>query len=361
MRFVLILLVLGLAGARAEDSRPVPVAASRPRVVVVENPAVIDNFRVNDRLLADSLNRAILAYTKKSDLREAWRQFVDPRDVVAIHITTGGGQLLSSNRALVDGVVKGLQAAGVPLDNIFVWDKYADDLRIAGYPPGDVGPFRVKAVIPDTGFDGEKFFFSDLAGQLIWGDRDFRGKNAASDMLPLSSLDSSGTKAAEPPQVSNRSYYAALLTGRVTKIINLPVMSNDERIGMAGCVSSLALAAVDNTRRFLNASDAAAEAIAEIFAGDVIKPKVALNIMDGTLAQYAGGPHFVPYYCAQPGLLYVSRDPVAIDTLAVERIEQWRKAKAVDPVGDTAAHLKQAVLQGIGTNDKTKMEIINLR
>lgn len=352
MKPILVLLVLGLSCVCGHG---------KSCVVIFENPAVINNFRVNDDLLAGNFNQALLAFTGKSSPKEAWRQFVTPQDVVAIHVTTTGGPALSTHRALVAAVVDGLQAAGLPNANILVWDKYADDLHMAGYGNN----FRSLAVIPDAGFDGEKFYFNDIAGQLIWGDYDFRGKKA-SDLLPMTSLDeleakTTGSKAVEPPQVSNRSYFTNIVTKRATKIINIPVMSNDERIGMAGCISSLALASVDNTRRFLNSSDAVAEAIAEIYGNEVLKQKTVLHIMDGTLAQYAGGPYFVPYYCAQPGIIYISQDPVAIDSLALERIEQWRKTRAVDPIGNDAAHLRLAAEQGFGTGDKAQMEIINLR
>ncbi|MDR2463419.1 MAG: DUF362 domain-containing protein [Verrucomicrobiales bacterium] len=362
MKHLLVILCLTVsAAAQNAGMRPaVSAAPVKSRVVVLENPAIINNFRVNDTLLADSFNRALLALANQAAVSDAWRQFVTPRDVVAIHITTTGGQVLSTHRALLDAVISGLQAAGVAKRNITVWDKFASDLQAAGY---NANAFRCQAVIPGAGFTPDQFYFSEIAGQLIWGDHDFRGKTKPDDFLAPDTLEISATatKPAEPPQVSNRSYYTTLLTKRATKIINLPVMSSDERIGLAGCVSSLALASVDNTRRFLNSSSTAAEAIAEIYASDIIKPKTVLHIMDGTLAQYAGGPYFIPNYCAQPGLLYLSRDPVAIDTLALERIEAWRKTKAIDPVGKDAAHLRQAAQLGIGANEKSQMEIINLR
>jgi hypothetical protein len=376
--FALLLSVLAANAQNSASPRPVPQnqpASNTPgksRVVVFENPALVNNFHVNDSLLAQSFNQAFLAFTKKSTLKEAWQQFVTPQDVVAIHITTTGGLALNSHHALVGAVVDGLKNAGVSDDNIVVWDKFADDMQAAGYGPNNGNSFRCVSVIPGAGFDSDKFYFSDVAGQLIWGDHDFRGRTNVDNLLPMDSLDDlqtkssgsvavSGTKNTEPPQVSNRSYYTNVITKRTTKIINLPVMSNDERVGLAGCISSLALASIDNTRRFLNSSDAVNEAIAEIYAHDEINKKVVLNIMDGSIAQYAGGPYFVPYYCAQPGLIYISKDPVAIDTLALERIEQWRKTKAVDPVGNDAGHLKQAALQGLGTTDKSQMEIVNLR
>ncbi|MDR1190874.1 MAG: DUF362 domain-containing protein [Verrucomicrobiales bacterium] len=383
MKYFLICLALCLTVSgqpfTLRPAGPATAGGGKSRVVVLENPAVVDQFRVNDQLLAGNFNRALLTLTNQTATADAWRQFVTPRDVVAIHVTTTGGQVLSTHRALVNAIASGLQAASVPARNIIVWDKFGDDLQAAGYTAGS-GPYRCQSVIPGAGFAGDKFYFNDIAGQLIWGDHDFRGKKL-SDLLQADDLTVSGTQPlipnlspevngtatvsgstpADPPQVSNRSYYAALLTRRVTKIINVPVMSSDERIGLAGCVSSLSFASVDNTRRFLNAHEASAEAIAEIFASDLIQPKTVLHIMDGTLAQYAGGPYFVPNYCAQPGLLYLSRDPVAIDTLALERIEAWRKAKAIDPVGQDATHLPQAVHLNLGTTDKSRMEIINLR
>ncbi|NJK90596.1 MAG: DUF362 domain-containing protein [Blastochloris sp.] len=211
----------------------------------------------------------------------------------------------------------------------------------------------------------QKTYFNEVVGQLIWGDLDFVGKNAP--LLPMDQLlnsnsesvqDKDGQKKESPKQISNRSYYTTILTQKITKLINIPVMSDHQRVGLNGCIASLALASVDNQRRFQTPAEHSGLALTEIVADPVIRDKTVLHIMDGLIAQFAGGPEFVPNYTQSPGILILSRDPVAIDTLALERIESWRRERKVVAIGKDANHVAQAARSGLGTNDRDKMEIV---
>ena len=46
-------------------------------------------------------------------------------------------------------------------------------------------------------------------------------------------------------------------------------------------------------------------------------------------------PRFDPHFTRSIGAIYVSRDPVAIDSLVLKRLEQWRAADKqgkIDPI-----------------------------
>lgn len=377
--------LLAAASLHAQELRPAseptpPPAPPKPksRVVLVEKPGLVSRFQINNDRVREEFNRALLVLTRKKNVTEAWKSLVSPNDIVGLKINAAGGSILSTHPVLVETIVEGLQKAGISRDHLVVWDKMEDQMIGAGYVPMQPQKdWRCVSVIPGEGFDPEKFFFHEVAGQLIWGDRDFVGKADKAEDTIRNLLDQAATKnknstldpfkfptqpeknnpKTPPPQVSNRSYFTRILTRDVTKIINLPVLTDHDRVGLHGCLSSLVFGSIDNNRRFLNDSQPAAEAIADIYANELIQKKTVLHIMDGLITQYAGGPSFHPHYADSPGLLMLSTDPVAIDTLALERIEDWRRNRAIIPIGDKARHIAEAALIGLGNNKPENIEI----
>jgi uncharacterized protein (DUF362 family) len=359
------------ADIRSEPtSTPDLPTPTKSRVIISENPELVRRFQVNDQLVAEVFNKSLLALTGKKNSADAWKQFVSPEDIVGIKVNTAGGAILSSKRSLVDAIVAGLQSAGVKPSHILVWDRYGDQMLSAGYIPMEPNSeWQCLAVQPGAGFDSQKTYFNEVVGQLIWGDRDFVGRSTVplvpfDDILSNSSTksDQTGKEKKEPPkQISNRSYYTTVITQKITKLINIPVLSDHQRVGLYGSLSSLALASVDNHRRFQSPEEHSGLAIAEILSHDVFKGKTVLHVMDGLVAQFAGGPEFVPNYTQSPGILMLSRDPVALDTLALEKVEAWRKERSVVPVGRDANHIAQAARSGLGTNQREQMEIISIK
>src|SRR5438094_10601522 len=95
---------------------------------------------------------------------------------------------------------------------------------------------------------------------------------------------------------SNVSHFSKIVATEVTKIINVPVMSISETNGIAGCMYNMTIPNIDNWRRFAQGSRFGAESLAEIYANPIIAKKVVFNLMDGIIAQYAGGPLSQPNY-----------------------------------------------------------------
>src|SRR5205814_5979156 len=113
---------------------------------------------------------------------------------------------------------------------------------------------------------------------------------------------------------------------------------------------------IDNWRRFTQGFNYGSTAIAEIYRTPVIAPKVVLNIMDGLVAQYAGGPRSQPNFSVHHATILASKDPVAIDALVVRQIEEWRARAWLAPITPLAQHVQAAGQLGIGN-----AEVIEVR
>src|SRR4029434_4526371 len=91
-----------------------------------------------------------------------------------------------------------------------------------------------------------------------------------------------------------------------------------------------------------------ADSIPSVYADERIAPKVVLHIMDGLLAQYAGGPRGHPNYVLEHATVYASKDPVALDATALRQLEGWRKHAKLPPIGRRADWLRVAEEDGLG-------------
>ncbi len=324
-------------------------AQSLSPVILVARPDSINQFTANPSVVRQMVNGALLKLTSASDIGTAWTRLgITPQDTVGIKITAVGGQALSTHHSLVRAICDGLHAAGVPSSQIIIWDKYQDRMRTAGYALRTAGGNQpaVESIVPANNYDPHVFYKNGMIGNLIWGDYQFNNS------LTSNFSDSS--------PVMTRSYYTTFLTQLCTKIINVPVLTDNSRVGINGCLSSLALGSVDNNRRFQGAPTYGDPAICEILDKGFIRKKVVVNILDSLVVQAAGGPTFNPLFCQSDGTLYVSRDPVAIDYLALKRLEELRKTMQVPPIGNTASHVHDAASYGLGTTDPQRIQLIRL-
>ena len=102
-----------------------------------------------------------------------------------------------------------------------------------------------------------------------------------------SDADDSLTNASKP-QTSDKSHFAQLVSSICTKIINVPVLTDNSYIGINGCLGSLALGSIDNNRRFQGNPIYGDPAICEILSKSYLRRKVVLNILDALIAAIRG-------------------------------------------------------------------------
>ena len=161
--------------AAAEDGA-LPAVTPRPisTVVVARQPGAITQFEENTAIIQRMVDSSVMTVTGQASVAGAWRTLVSPRDRVGIKVATAGAPYASSHRGIVEAIVSGLEQAGVPRQQIIVWDREVESLRAAGFT-GRAG-YSVRAIDPPAGYDREALFTAPVLGKLIWGDLLFREK-----------------------------------------------------------------------------------------------------------------------------------------------------------------------------------------
>jgi len=355
LSLLLLITVLGCATPGwAQSSKVVQHAAAAPSgpvspVIFSERQGAVQNMNADPAQVKQMLNECLLKLTSAQDIGTAWTRLgITPQDVVGIKISTVGGPGLCTHHSLVHAICDGLAAAGVPRTQMIIWDKYQNKMTPAGYGLRDATSNHagIASIIPSNYYDPNAFYKNYLVGSLIWGDYRF--------LQPVS-YNGSGSG-----NVNDLSYYTKFVTQKCTKIINVPNLSDDSSVGMHGCLSSLALGSVDNNRRFRGAPTYGDPAICEILNQDFFRRKVVIHILDAFLPQCAGGPKFNPIFCEGVGVLYVSRDPVAVDYLALGMLERMRKQMNVPPIGNAASYIKSAPSYNLGTDNPRQIQFIRV-
>ena len=323
-----------------------PQPSQTPSIVyAVHNPASIKDYKTSPHIVHEMVDRLVLAATGQSDVEKAWASLVSPDDRIGIKISAAGGELFTTHHDVVNAIVDGLVAAGHPRSTIIVWDRSLGGIKDAGYRAGIDG-YQLQTVTPHDGYDAKAVLTAPFMGQLIWGDLDYLGD--ARKML------------SDIENTSNVSHFSKILSSEVTKIINVPVMSISETNGIAGCIYNIAIPNIDNWRRFAQGPRFGTESLAEIYANPIIAKKVVFNLMDGLIAQYAGGPQSQPNYAMHHATLYASRDPVALDAIALKRLEEWRARASLPAIGRLAAYVGFASQLGLGNSAPNRIELKNI-
>src|SRR5213082_589961 len=323
-------------------------AAPTPSVVyAVRNPDSIKQYKTNPYVVREMVNRLVMAVTGQSDVAKAWGSLVSPGERVGIKISAAGGELFTTHHDIVNAIVDGLAAAGHPRSSIIVWDRSLGGIKEAGYRPA-VDGYQVKAIAPHDGYDAKAMQSAPLVGKLVWGDFEYAGDTGK---MPIF---------ADTEATSNVSHFSKIISSEVDKVINVPVMSVSETNGIAGCIYNMTIPNIDNWRRFAQGSRFGAESLAEIYANPIIAKKVVFNLMDGLIAQYAGGPQPQPNYAIHLATLYASKDPVALDATALKYFEQWRARGSLPAIGPVAAYVSYASQIGLGNSAPNRIEVKNI-
>jgi Domain of unknown function (DUF362) len=312
---------------------PIPIRAT---VVEVQHPGATVAYEAQPPIVQDMVKRGILELTGKPDLKTAWLTIVSPADVVGLKVYSGPGANSGTRPAVVEAVVQGLLRTGLPSSNIVIWDKQLVDLRLAGYTDlADRYHVRL-AGSSDAGYDNKDFYFNSVLGTLVAGDHDFdvRGANTGSN-----------------------SYVSKLVTSGMTKIISIAPLLNHNTAGVCGHLYSVAIGSVDNTMRFENLPQRLALAVPEIYALPSMGEHVVLNITDALICQYQGEQVSMLHYSTELNQIWFGKDPVALDTLAIQELDRERQAKNIESHNDNPDLYQNAALMEQGVSDPLKIRV----
>ncbi len=288
-------------------------------VVSVHSNASIDETteKVNAPAVAQMMAEGMKALCGVKNPRDAWRRFFAPQDVVGIKVNCSGAPGIMSTPAVVAEIVRNLVAVGVKADQVHIYERFQgqlDSVNYAAYVPQGVNIFAMEG----------------------W----WRGSSRNYDPKTYVEVDFFG-------EDDTRSNLARLVCDPLTKIINVPNMKDHGASGVTGCLKNIAYGSFSNVAR--SHSDARTHTlsfIGTLAAVEPLRSKTVLQIMDGLRGVWHGGP-FSPSrrYRFYPKQMMFGTDPVSIDRLLLDIIENKRKAEGALSVWDrSTAHVKRGGL-----------------
>ena len=279
------------------------------RVIDVFHQSAIVDRRVSPEAVRGMLDAGMKALTGDADAKDAWARFFTPADVVAIKVNPSGAPGTTTSVPLLREVIRGLNASGVANRNIIVYDRNSNQLEVIGYhmlvPPGVrvVGLDQRWAVKGETrsGYDPNVFCEMDCFGER-----------------------------------ETRSYLASVVTAEATKIIDLPCLKEHNASGVTGCLKNLAYGSFNNVARtHVDPKTYTDPVIAVMCTASPLRNKSVLHIMDGLRAVYHSGPFaWNPEFVWEAKTLLIGTDPVAMDRIELEIVEQKRKEAGAPSLWD---------------------------
>jgi uncharacterized protein (DUF362 family) len=288
-------------------------------VIEVHRPGVMqaDN-RPDPAAVREMLDRGMKALTGEASRRDQWRRFVSTEDVVGLKVNGLGGPLISTKHELIRAVIGALGDAGVKPENIVVFDRYAEHLKAVVLKSRleDLGVKVVSCEDPGIGFDEAATVFESGSTRLT-----------------------------------------RILTGRITALINLPIVKDHGISGTTVSLKNLSHGLTDKPWEFhANNCD---PYIAHVNALPAITKKHKLVIADGLLGCCDGGPGYKTDGIVKYESLLFATDRVALDTVATGMIESARKRKGFPTLaaaGRPPKYLLTAEKIGLGNHDNARID-----
>jgi hypothetical protein len=286
------------------------------KVVYTHHAGVWNGDQLSPEALRQMLDASITKLTGLNDAREAWAALFKPTEKIAIKVNTFGNSIIWTHLPLVKAVVASLQDAGLPAEQIFIYD-HLSVFKDAGYEVNKDGP-GVRC-LEETDFTGE------------W--------KVAKGTIRLSSTLQS-----------------------CDALINIPVLKSHMISGLTFAMKNH-YGSVDYPSVLHSSVE---QAIPELNALPPIKDRTRLvigDILEANL-KYAGS---WPYWKAdwKGDSILMSFDPVAHDTLGMqilERLQTENNANVSSFLRELAAsYLKVGAELGLGTDDPKNMEVAEVK
>ncbi len=333
---------------RADTVQPLPRPGREPVWQARLTTSKTDeSWRTNQ----DDYNAAVEAMISAFE-RSTHRALVPgPKRRVGLKIYTDSGTGLATPVPLVKAVILALRKRGFENRNIFLVGLNQLRLRMTGYLPSLVTgktPFEGNPVyVLESGryYDPVWFYPSPLPERFnpVVAEQQTRGYSNTSTM-----------------DQDRKSFLATPLFLDADFWINLPVYTDHPVLGVNGALVNATLWNASNTARFFRSPANAPAAVAEMSAIPELRETWACTIASLEEYQYIGGPYFNSLYTASEPLLWLSDDPVIMDSLMRVRMNQWRRRYGFDDISDEIRTLEDAEMLGVGSTQVKNAAIVSV-
>ena len=279
------------------------------RVVAVHSERCVDmeTSAADADVVREMMARGMRQLTGAATPLEAWRRFFEPRDVVGIKVNCGGHPWVVSDHGLVAETVRQLMAVGVPADNVYIYERFQNQMDNVNYaphvPPGVniVAAESANRRVDNRGYDPATYVEADLFGE----------EDTRSNMMRL-------------------------VSEKLTKVINIPNVKDHGATGATGCLKNIAYGSFSNVARTHRDGVSHTKTFVGTLASvEPLRSRTVLQIMDGIRGVWHAGPFArTRRYVFYPKTIFFGTDPVAIDRLLLDIIDDKRKAMGAISIYD---------------------------
>lgn len=273
---------------------------------------------------------------------------------VALKVDVLKGAGLSTPLALVEALVRALEARSFRREHIYLVAHSARNLQRTGFIASLHAGLRADALggcawkAWDQGFDYDADWYYD------------------SPLPPKSKLTSNwgeplpGLVDLDASTEQRKSLLPVPLMFDFDAWINLATAADAPDLGIQAVLANATLANVSNARRFQGEPVAAAAAIAEIAAIPELRETWCFNMISLHRYQYIGGPQYNAAYTRSEPFLWLSADPVALDRLLVERINRARQQEGFPALQPIPLQLRYAASLGLGRDALDAISVLDV-
>jgi hypothetical protein len=279
------------------------------KVVAVKSERSVDvaTNAANADVVREMMAQGMRALTGAKTAGDAWRRFFEPKDVVGIKVNCGGYPHCISDYGIVAETVRQLVAVGIPTPQIYVYERFQNQMDECNYAPHlpegvqIVAAERANQYTDNNGYDPTTYVEADLFGEE-----------------------------------DTRSTMMRLVSRRLTKIINIPNVKDHGATGATGCLKNIAYGSFSNVARTHQRGKSHTFSFVGTLASvEPLRSRTVLQIMDGLRGVWHGGPFArTKKYLFHPKKIFFGTDPVAIDRLLLDIIDNERKAHGAISIWD---------------------------
>ena len=140
-------------------------------------------------------------------------------------------------------------------------------------------------------------------------------------------------------------------------VINVPPIKDHDLAGVTCCMKNVTFGCVEKPHINHNVVN---EAMAHLWSLEEVRKRIKLNIIDGSTILYDGGPKANRRALVPHESIYATTDPVAMDTIAYELIENLRKENGLRTLNEVKRgphFLKMAADLGLGVGDRKNIRL----
>jgi hypothetical protein len=366
--------------------------------------AAAEDMLIGQKYNAEAVHRAFSAglkeMTSENTLENAWSSLFSPDDVVGIKINCLGAPKISSSLASINEAIVGLKSAGVKENNIIIWDRMDREFKGTGLKinKGSEGvqvrgtSTQWEGVVPwIEGYDKDVYLsmedgtlkkfrelvnknfvengtHRDIFNSLTWlwmliqqGNEKAQKHRNEIRRLYMDYSDREGIKKIAE-QVANefndvtieneeKSCFSEIVTKDITKLVNIAVLKHNEDSGITWALKNIALGVTTNKVRFH--IDFCTRSIAEILSFSCLKDKMVLHIGEAAKISTVS---VLGSQLAFDNRIFFSTDPVAMDRIGLDILEQKRKEQKLDSIRDISTHIAACAEKGLGIDDVNRID-----